>query len=186
MHDERANSRFANLNKRKKGQLYVDKNSLAEPSKCAIRTPRESARFKAAMSCVINRLEQSMANLVRLKAGRNIPDSVSTSRKANSTNRTPGFVGPPGFELEAYCGRERRREREPAAEIPNPECRAERRRKGEGPRVWWALQDLNLRRIAGVSERESGSPQPKSRILNAERSDGRKGRDLGFGGPSRI
>jgi len=48
-----------------------------------------------------------MANLVRLKAGRNIPDSVSTSRKANSTNRTPGFVGPPGFELEAYCGRER-------------------------------------------------------------------------------
>ena len=64
------------------------------------------------------------------------------------------MVGTAGLELEPFCGRERVAagdEREPVGEILSP---------GEGPLTkkrtgrseWWALQDSNLSRFAGVSE----------------------------------
>lgn len=48
-------------------------------------------------------------------------------------------VGPPGFELEPYCGRERKRE--PAGEIPS---HARDLITPAFGREWWAHQDLNL------------------------------------------
>jgi len=79
-----------------------------------------------------------------------------------------------GLELEASSGGEQVSDgdaRESAAEIPS---------EAEGPQAWCREQDLNLRRLAGVSKspRETrGSPLPKSRA---------KPRDLAAGAGNRT
>jgi len=60
------------------------------------------------------------------------------------------------FELEPYCGRERKRE--PAGETLRESAPADES-KGLRERRWLPGLDSNLSRIAGVSA--SGSPQAK-------------------------